>query len=148
MKWVCLHCTIAVSHAHWAFLSFNFILKVIFLVKIFLVITVLHIITFTLNSFSLCYTFSLTSLIDTEVRTFVWSIVIIERLISISSIGTLKIEDRKPGEGGGRCTLWHQILYRHSLIVVISKDHLVHLRAAENLGKYHIYHSNSLSFLL
>ena len=31
VKWVCLHCTIAVSHAYWTFKSYILILKVVFL---------------------------------------------------------------------------------------------------------------------
>ena len=38
-KMVCLHCTIAVAHAHWTFLSYNLISKVVLFYS-FLVITV------------------------------------------------------------------------------------------------------------
>ena len=37
VKWVCLHCTIALFHAHRTFLGYNLILKVVFLFQSFLV---------------------------------------------------------------------------------------------------------------
>ena len=40
VKTVCLHCTIAVSHAQYIFKSYKLILKVVFLFQSFLVITV------------------------------------------------------------------------------------------------------------
>jgi len=40
MKWVCLHGTIAVPQVHWTILSHNLSLKVDFLFRVFLVITV------------------------------------------------------------------------------------------------------------
>ena len=43
MKWVCLHCTVAVLHVNWTILSHNFSLKVEFLFQSFLVL--IHFIT-------------------------------------------------------------------------------------------------------
>ena len=42
VKWVCLHCTLAESYAHWTISSPNLILKVIFLFQSFLIITVVN----------------------------------------------------------------------------------------------------------
>ena len=42
VKWVCLHCTIAVFHGYWTFKSKNLILKVVLLFQSFLVITVVY----------------------------------------------------------------------------------------------------------